>query len=157
MGKGSFYAAFESKAALFAATLTWYRDRAAATHERIQASKRGLAALLGFLDATLIEPSSAERRRGCLLVNSVLELESVEPELYEIAKHYLQELEQQCTSYLHEALTLGELREDLQPANVGPLTATLLQGLRVDSRMGLSRAALEKRVDAFLSLIAKEP
>ncbi|MEM8769691.1 MAG: helix-turn-helix domain-containing protein, partial [Pseudomonadota bacterium] len=107
MGKGSFYAAFQSKEALFRATLAWYRDRAAAAHRRIRESKRGLSALREVLESTLLEVSSEERRRGCLLVNSVLELEGVEPELHEIATRYLSQLEEQCTSYLDEARTLG--------------------------------------------------
>ena len=154
MGKGSFYAAFGSKEALFEATLNWYHDRSAAARRKVSNTHKGLAALREFLDSTLIDISDARRRRGCLLVNSVVELEGVEPRLHRIANRYLQALEQRCMTYLDEARLAGEIREDLEIAQLAALTASLLQGLRVDSRMGRSRESLGQRIDVFLTLIS---
>ena len=109
-----------------------------------------------FLDSTLIDVSDARRRRGCLLVNSVIELEGVEPGLHRIANRYLQALEQRCLTYLDEARAAGEIRQDVETAQLAALTATLLQGLRVDSRMGRSRESLKQRIDTFLSLFSND-
>ena len=92
MGKGSFYAAFGSKEALFEATLNWYHERSAVTARGISTKHRGLAALREFLDQTLIDIPAASRRRGCLLVNSVVELEGLEPALHRLANTFLQAL-----------------------------------------------------------------
>ncbi len=154
MGKGSFYAAFGSKEALFEATLDWYHASSAAARRKVNGSHAGLAALREFLDSTLIDVSDARRRRGCLLVNTVVELEGVEPGLHRVAKRYLQALEQRCLDYLNEARAAGEIRSHIETPQLAALTATLLQGLRVDSRMGRSRDSLQERVDAFLSLIS---
>ncbi len=156
MGKGSFYAAFGSKQAVFEAALEWYHQHSAAARRRISETHEGLAALREFLDSTLINQPAAGRRRGCLLVNSVIELESVEPELHQLASRYLQELEQRCMTCLQEARAAGELKDNLDTSQLAALTATLLQGLRVDSRMGRSREALRQRVDLFISLICNE-
>ncbi len=157
MGKGSFYAAFGSKKKLFEATLTWYHKRSTAARRKSSDNHRGLAALREFLDATLIDISDVKRRRGCLLVNSVIELEGVEPELHRLANNYLKALEQRCLAYLEEARVAGEVGADLGTAELAALSATLLQGLRVDSRMGHSREALKQRVNAFLTLISNTP
>ena len=53
-------------------------SRSAATLARIRAEHSGLDAIRAFIDRTLIDVSDRARRRGCLLVNSVLELEGVE-------------------------------------------------------------------------------
>ena len=132
------------------------RESSAAARTKASGTHKGLAALRGFLDSTLIDVSEAKRRRGCLLVNSVIELEGVEPGLHRTANRYLQALEQRCLDYLDEARAAGEIREDLETTQLAALTATLLQGLRVDSRMGRSRESLRQRVDAFLSLISNE-
>ncbi len=156
MGKGSFYAAFGSKEALFEATLDWYHESSVAARSKVSDTHKGLAALHEFIDSTLIDVSEARRRRGCLLVNSVIELEGVEPGLHRIANRYLQALEQRCLDYLEEARVAGEIREDLGTPQLAGLAATLLQGLRVDSRMGRNRESQRQRVDTFLSLISNE-
>lgn len=153
MGKGSFYAAFGSKQALFECVLERYH--AASASATGHHTRKGLTALRNFLDVTMIKLAPAQRRRGCLLVNSVLELEGVEPQLHKIANRYLQDLESRCLRYLCDAQASGELKQALDPDDLAALTATLLQGLRVDSRMGRSQNQLRQRVDLFISLIAQ--
>ncbi len=157
MGKGSFYAAFGSKERLFEAILDWYDETSAAARRRVSETHKGLGALRQFLDSTLIDLSDAKRQRGCLLVNSVVELEGVEPNLHQLASRYLQALEDRCMQYIEEARSAGEIREDVGTTELAALTATLLQGLRVDSRMGRTRESLKQRIDAFLSLISLSP
>ena len=131
MGKGSFYAAFGSKEGLFEATLDWYHESSAAARRKVSETHKGIGALREFLDATMIEVSEAKRRRGCLLVNSVIELEGVKPDLHRRARRYLQALEDRCMQYLEEARSAGEIREYVGTTELAALTASLLQGLRV--------------------------
>ena len=152
MGKGSFYAAFGSKEELFATTLKWYRDRAFNNGSDLM--HQGLAGLRHFLDTTLINIPATKRRCGCLLVNSVVELEGVEPELHRLASNYLSELETRCLAYIGEANGLGEINSQLNVEQLAPLTSTLLQGLRVDSRMRRSRNELAARIDTFIFLVS---
>lgn len=154
MGKGSFYAAYGSKEALFVQTLDWYHLMSQATRDEVSLTHRGLDALEQFLNITLINVSAQKRKRGCLLVNTVIELEGVEPKLYNRAKEYLQTLENACLDFLLTAKDSGELRKDLKPEDLAQLCATLLQGLRVDARLGYDRALLSQRITLFRQLIA---
>ncbi|MEM1433544.1 MAG: TetR/AcrR family transcriptional regulator [Pseudomonadota bacterium] len=156
MGKGSFYAAFGSKEALFRSALDWYHQWTLAAKREIAAEHQGLSALRAFLGATLIGVRAPKRRRGCLLVNSVVELAETEPALHRLAARYLRLLEHTCLEYLEQAAAAGELRPALTPATLAPLVATLIEGLRVDARLGTGPGALQQRVDALLELVTPD-
>ncbi|MEC7997654.1 MAG: TetR/AcrR family transcriptional regulator [Pseudomonadota bacterium] len=83
IGSGSFYAAFGSKPELFAQVIDKYQTWSAAQWERIRTSRQGLDAISEFLNATVVDVSDKNRRKGCLLVNSILEMEGVETELHQ--------------------------------------------------------------------------
>ena len=153
MGKGSFYAAFGSKQALFESIVESYHQRSVAVIREVGESKQGLAALEEFLRLTMIDVPDAKRRRGCLLVNSVVELDGVHSQLYRRVRGYLLKLEGACLAWLEEARAAGELRADLAPSALAPLVASLLHGLRVDSRLGQRREALRAKVETFVALV----
>lgn len=154
MGRGSFYGAFHSKEALFEAVVDDYRRSFARILDDALARDPGLAALRTFLDRTLIQVPDAERRRGCLLVNSVLELEGVDPRLHDLAVTCLKELDRAVTVCLDQAAVQGELRSDVEPGALAPVLISLIEGWRVASRTGVSREALRRQVDQFFTLIA---
>ena len=157
MGKSSFYAAFGSKQALFEAVVDNYHHRSEALIRDINASYTGLAALRAFIDQTLLQVGTRKRRYGCLLVNSVIELEGVEPTLYRRASEHLQKLEITCQRWLAAAAEEGALNTALNVEELSRLTASLLHGLRVDSRLGHSPEQLTARVGAFFTLISTSP
>lgn len=157
MGRGSFYAAFQSKEALFEAVVDDYRRAFVGLLERILARRHGLGALRTFLDRTLIRIPDARRRRGCLLVNSVLELEGVDARLHGLALASLRELDGAVTACLEQAARNGELRPDLDPGALAPVLISLIEGWRVASRAGVSREALQRQVDQFFAMIRRGP
>ncbi len=154
MGRGSFYGAFHGKEALFEAVVDDYRRTFAQILDEVLTTGQGLAALRAFLDRTLIQIPDAERRRGCLLVNSVLELEGVDPRLHGLAVTCLKELDRAVTVCLDQAAALGELRSDVEPGALAPVLISLIEGWRVASRTGVSREALRGQVDQFFTMIA---
>lgn len=157
MGRSSFYAAFGSKEALFEAVIADYRRSFVALLKRSRATRQGLSALEAFLDATLIRIPDAQRRRGCLLVNSVLELEGVDARLHALAVAYLAELDRAVGECLAEAARGAELRPELDPDALAALLVSLIEGWRVASRTGLSRQQLRLQVDRFFELIRRRP
>jgi TetR/AcrR family transcriptional repressor of nem operon len=156
MGSGSFYAAFDNKASLFQRIVDDYTCRSMGEFARIRESHRGLAALRVFLDKTLIDVSDTDRRKGCLLVNSALELDEVEPQLYQHVADGLRRLELTIRGCVEETAAAGRLRKGLSIGDAVGLLMGLVQGLRVESRLGLSRREARRRVDVMLNLIANE-
>lgn len=154
IGSGSFYAAFGSKPELFAQVTEKYQTWSAAQWERIRTSRQGLDAISEFLNATVVDVSDKNRRKGCLLVNSILELEGVDTELHQQLVGKFNDLEQRLSVCLQEAKDSGTLREDLGVAEGVEYLMTNIYGLRVASRAGLSRAEARQRVQLLIRMIS---
>ncbi|MDP6810326.1 MAG: TetR/AcrR family transcriptional regulator [Kiritimatiellia bacterium] len=154
IGSGSFYAAFGSKPELFAQVIDKYQTWSAAQWERIRTSRQGLDAISEFLNTTVVDVSDKNRRKGCLLVNSILEMEGVDTELHKQLVGKFNGLEHRLSVCLQEAKDSGTLREDLSVAEGVGYLMTNIYGLRVASRAGLSRAEARQRVQLLVRMIS---
>lgn len=155
IGSGSFYAAFGSKPELFAQVIEKYDTWSAAQWERIRANEAGLDAIREFLEATVVDVSDKNRLKGCLLVNSILEMEGVDTELHQQLVDRFKGLEHILSICLQEAQDSGTLREELSVAEGVGYLMTNIYGLRVASRAGLSRAEARRRVQVLIQMISK--
>ena len=147
-------AAFGSKPELFAQVIEKYDTWSAAQWERIRASRQGLDAIGEFLNATVVDVSDMNRRKGCLLVNSILEMEGVDTELHQQLVGKFNGLEQRLSICLQEAKDSGTLREDLSVAEGVEYLMNNIYGLRVASRTGMSRAEARQRVQVLIGMIS---
>ena len=155
IGSGSFYAAFGSKPELFAQVIEKYDTWSAAEWEWIRTTKAGLDAISEFLNATVVDVSDKNRLKGCLLVNSILEMEGVDTELHQQLVDRFKGLEHILSPCLQEAQDSGTLREDVSIAEGVGYLMTNIYGLRVASRAGLSRAEARRRVQVLINMISK--
>lgn len=155
IGSGSFYAAFGSKPELFAQVIEKYDTWSAVEWERIRTTKAGLDAISEFLNATVVDVSDKNRLKGCLLVNSILEMEGVDTELHQQLVDRFKGLEHILSPCLQEAQDSGTLREDVSIAEGVGYLMTNIYGLRVASRAGLSRAEARRRVQVLINMISK--
>jgi len=153
IGKSSFYAAFESKEALFLSALSHYREESRTAFARIRSEKKGLDAIRAYLDETFVDLSDRNRKMGCLAVNSSLELADVDKELHKCALEVLTELEIEFQDLIDEAQSLGDLQPNQSTQAQARLLMVMVQGIRVSSRRGMKReeaaAALETIVQAL--------
>ena len=154
IGSGSFYAAFGSKPKLFAQVIDKYDAWSAAQWERIRTTKTGLDVIREFLNATIVDVSDRNRLKGCLLVNSILEMEGVDTELHQQLVNRFKGLEHRLSICLQEAQDSGTLREDVSIAEGVGYLMTNIYGLRVASRAGLSRAEARQRVQLLIRMIS---
>lgn len=153
INKSSFYAAFDSKAALFVSILDYYWEQTQATITRIRTEKSGLAAIRAFADATIVDIPKQERALGCLAVNSVLELAGVDQELHKHANQILVDIEAELHSLLVEAKDIGEMEVTQTPAELSKLLMLLLQGLRVSCRRSITTPKARASVDAMMQAL----
>jgi TetR/AcrR family transcriptional repressor of nem operon len=154
IGSGSFYAAFDNKAKLFERVVDDYTQWSMNQFVKVRHDHRGLEAIRAFLNKTLIDISDSARHKGCLLVNSVLELDDVEPRLYEHVHDALGCLEEMIQQCIDEAITMKALRPDIDEHDAVGLLMSLIQGLRVESRLGLGKEEAQSRVNALLRLVS---
>ncbi len=153
ISRSSFYAAFGDKRALFIEIVAVFRDRTIAILERAYDELGPSAAIPEFFRHTVLGVPTRRVRRGCLMVNTLLELADVDDDLSRFASQSLQQVERRFEQYLEEAQGAGEMPSLLSPADAARQLMLVNQGLRVASRQGHSRRELAGMLNTSLRLL----
>ena len=150
----SLYNAFGDKRSLFRQSLQRYAERS--TRERIARlestlpPKQAVCAFLG----EIVERSLDDRdRRGCLLVNSALEVAPHDPELGAELAARLGEIETFFRRAVTAAQDDGSAPPDHDPADLARLLLGVTLGVRVLARANPRRELLEGTVRPALALL----
>ncbi|WP_421189171.1 TetR/AcrR family transcriptional regulator [Aeromonas enteropelogenes] len=131
----SLYGAFSSKEGLFIEVLQRYSAKSLAQIRALLASEDSpLAGVRALLDAVAREAIACEAHRGCLLVNTLLEVGRHHDTIQAAVSAHLAEVEQLVTQALQQAQAQGELAPDRDVAATAALLMTMLWGLRVLGR-----------------------
>jgi TetR/AcrR family transcriptional repressor of nem operon len=153
IGKGSLYNTFESKRGLFGLALRRYGDarlagladllqRPAPVKERLRRALLTLAAGRG--DPPL---------RGCLAVNTAIELGETDPEANKAVRAIFDRMESLLVSVVEEGRRLGEIDRSRDPAQVASLLFNAIVGLQVLGRASDSPARLRRIIDAVIATL----
>jgi TetR/AcrR family transcriptional repressor of nem operon len=149
----SLYNAFGDKRSLFREVLQRYAERS--TRERIERLESSLPpkhAVRAFL-GEIVERSVDGHRRGCLLVNTALEVAPHDPELGTAVAARLGEIEAFFRRAITAAQTDGSVPHDRDPADLARLLLGVTLGLRVLARSKPQRELLEGVVRPALALL----
>ena len=150
----SLYNAFGSKRALFARALERYATRN--MRERIARLERRhppRAAIRAFLQEVIDRSVSDPHRRGCLLVNSALEVAPHDKELRARIAAYLGEIVAFFRRSIQSAQAAGEVPQKLDCDDTAKLLLGVLLGIRVLARANPDRALLEGVARPALALL----
>lgn len=129
----SLYGAFSSKEGLFMEVLQRYSAQSLAQIEQILGSAASpLAGVQALLDAVARDAIASEAHRGCLLVNTLLEIGRHHPLIQETASSHLAEVERRVSAALRQAT--GELAAGRDVDTTAALLMTMVWGLRVLGR-----------------------
>ena len=153
IGRSSFYAAFTDKRSLFIETLQLFGERTRLILVQARAERGPAAAIAEFFDYTLLQVPMRRARRGCMMVNTILELADVDDELGDLATTHLKQVEREFEDCFAAAQAAGELPADRSPAQLAGCLMLVNQGLRVASRKRVSRRELAGTLDTALSLL----
>jgi len=135
VNRGSLYAAYGDKRGLFLSALEHY-DRAhrAEFLDEIARTHRPRAAILAAFCAGAAAAQAAGDRRGCLLVNTALELGPHDGEIERAVRARLEAVERFFRDRLAAARSEGAVPEGLDPAETARALFALFLGLRVITR-----------------------
>ena len=86
------------------------------------------------------------------MVNSVLEMADVDPELQLLAQTKLDEIQDRFRQLLTNAQLTGEMTDTYSPAELAETLMTLNLGIRVQCRKQVDRARLQQSIDTSLTL-----
>jgi AcrR family transcriptional regulator len=133
LGNGSLYAAFGSKLALFIAVLDAYCLTRIELAQRAMATPGSAAdAIRTFLEAIVADCASQPERRGCLMLNSIAEFGSREPQVLELCRRTNERME----SAIEERLRGMDAPLPVSTQLLAAQVLLVSQGLIQASRLG---------------------
>lgn len=153
IARSSFYASFSTKRKLFTECLELFGDRTLAIV--IKNAKKLPPTFLprAFYKATLLDVSHRRAKLGCMMVNTILELADVDPELNKLATQKLNAIEDAFAQAFEQAQHQNQLKSDICAKELAQMVMTINFGLRVQSRKNHSRTELKTLVDSSLSML----
>ena len=150
----SLYNAFGDKRSLFRAVLQRYAERSMRVRiAHLEATLPPKEAVRAFLNGVVERSLDDRDRRGCLLVNSALEIAPHDPELGAEIAARLGEIE----SFFRRAVTAaqadGSFPPERDPADLARLLLGIVLGVRVLARAKPQRELLEGVIRPALALL----
>ncbi|MBW3504546.1 TetR/AcrR family transcriptional regulator [Pseudomonas sp. NKUCC02_KPG] len=147
LNKHSLYQAFGGKTGLFLQVLERYLSCYAKGYLAIFAQQHGFAALSGYFHAVTsqIEP------RGCLVLNTAMELGDSDPDCLRLLTNYYSNLTDCLATAIEEGQHEGNIRAELDPGDTAVWLVRALQGLAVGSRLGSEQ---KTNANSILALLA---
>lgn len=140
----SLYNCFGNKHALFVQALERYLDRGMrARVARLESTLPPKQAVRRFFDEIIERSVNDRERRGCLLINSALEVAPHDPELGQVIADRLGEIEAFFYRSIRAAQAAGAVPEQRNARDVSRLLLGVLLGLRVLARSKPDRALLQ--------------
>jgi TetR/AcrR family transcriptional regulator, transcriptional repressor for nem operon len=154
IGGPSLYNAYGDKRALFSRSLERYanrsmRERIARLEARHQPKQAIRAFIAEIVDRSLKDPD----RRGCLLINSALDVAPHDTEIAAVVAGYLDEIRGFFRRNLEAARRAGRLPRTLDPDQVAGHLLGVVAGIRVLARTGARRRVLEDVARPALALL----
>ena len=151
LSRGSLYAAFGDKHALFLLALDRYiADALARMDSELAAGREPVDGLRAYLAGYVDRTSGARGRRGCLLVATAMELAGRDAEVDRRIGHFFRAMESRLTDALSRAKAAGRLAAGVEPASAARILVCFVEGLRVTGKTGPSRLASQTTADALL-------
>jgi TetR/AcrR family transcriptional repressor of nem operon len=153
----SLYNAFGDKRALFVQALERYLDGSMRARIARFATRPPLTAIRAFV-ADIIERSLADReRRGCMLINSALEIAPHDQELGAEIAERLKEMEAFFRRCIIAGQADGSIACERGAVDLARLMLGVVLGIRVLARVNPSRALLEGVARPALALLDPHP
>ena len=154
LGRGSLYAAFGDKEALFVTCLRRYhRQNQEAVSQALQ-HPDPRQAVVNLFTETAVRLSDPHHPPGCLQTNTVLENASLTAAVNRLNSAALAEFQAALYATVCRAQALGQLRPGQDPLALTQFLATLALGLTVMSKQSTDPAVLRNTVQTALSVFA---
>jgi TetR/AcrR family transcriptional repressor of nem operon len=157
LGAASLYNSFGGKRQLFTRVLDRYLDNnMRARVARLTTTMSPRAAIQTFFDEVVAASLADSSRRGCLLVNSALEIAPHDAELGETIADRLAEIEGFFRGRVSAAQAEGEAAPNKDPAEIAHLLLAAILGLRVLARARPEPALLRSIARQALAMLGPE-
>ncbi|WP_394832054.1 TetR/AcrR family transcriptional regulator [Pendulispora rubella] len=147
----SFYAAFESKDALFREAVELYKKTAGAgTMEALEKGRTAREAIRTMLMTSVDIALSAPGKAGCLLVVSILQSATENGGLQEHMEDIRRNTVRAIRQRLERGVREGDLPESTDTRGLSAFFGTVIHGLSLQARDGTPRKDLHRAIEAAM-------
>jgi len=154
IGSGSFYNAFKGgKKELFSKAIQQRREAFNEFKTALDQSEAPVELIKDFF-RSIARADHQTHIQGCLIVNTVVEMASLDADLEEEAVVILKEVEQLYTKAIRRAQKNGTLKNQTDPVVLGRYLITLWNGINVTRRMYPDNKILLKQIDMQLEILS---
>lgn len=153
ISRSSFYASFGDKHSLYLECLELFGNRTLDILLGAASPDHELAAIPEFFHKTITQAPPQRVKWGCMMVNSILELADVDPEIKALAEAKLDAIEGEFARILAAARQQGRLTGTHSTKDLARALMTLNEGIRVESRKCCDPRQLQQTIDTSLSLM----
>jgi TetR/AcrR family transcriptional repressor of nem operon len=153
ISRSSFYAAFTDKRNLYIEALNLFSRRTNSVLLSVKDDDNPSKAIKNFFEHTLFAVPERRMRRGCMMVNTVLELADVDQSLSILASQKLDEIEIAFEKCFERALQLGVYSSQHTAKELAQFVMTMNQGLRVASRKNVTKKELNNILQTTVNLL----
>lgn len=153
LGRGSLYDTFHDKHSLFLLALNHYQEEGRKNLVMLrEAQSPFLEALRHFFAALIDETTNDTAHRGCMMVNTTLEVAPHDPAVAAVTQVAISEAEEAFYHVLIKAQAAGELAWTYDPHQLAHFLLNTMLGIRVLARTNPSRHMLEEIVTTAFSV-----
>ena len=147
LAKGSLYKGFGDKKHLFALALDAYlADANSRLAECDASSETGREALEQVFAGVVAMSTGSGVRRGCLSVNSAIELGPHDSTVRNRLRRNTRQKEDTFATIISRGIADGSLRKNLDPQAAARCITTMTNGLQVRGKLGLTQREAEETV-----------
>lgn len=151
----SLYNAFGDKRSLYRQALDRYVDQSFGDRvRRFEATLPPREAIVAFFTEIIDRSVRDKERKGCMLVNSALEVAPHDPEFQQIVAGVLRQVEAFFRRCVEAGQANGAISTAHSPSDMARMLLAMLAGLRVLARACPDRKLLEGAVRPALALMA---
>lgn len=154
IGRASLYATFGDKRELYLKAYDRYLENGIDFVDLLSQPGPVLPAVRALVERYAEEAAHDVLRRGCLVVNTAVELVPRDRVLARRVEANWDFLEATLTSALARARAQGELAEDKEPRALARFLLTFMQGIRVIGKSSNDPARLRDAADQALSILS---
>lgn len=141
ISRSSFYSAFGDKRSLYEQSLKDFAAMSQMATQTLRSNKAIRDQLLDFFDLSFVL-HGRDIDQGCLLVNTLLEQHAHDPELAQLAREYLESVEQAIANALEQSMNRGDISHEIGHKQLATLIMVVIKGLRVASKEGKTATEL---------------
>ncbi|RCK23840.1 TetR/AcrR family transcriptional regulator [Thalassospira lucentensis] len=154
LNRASMYSSFGDKKALFLRVLDHYSQKISSKRfAKLRETADGRAAIIATFKDTASQSCADGRHKGCLIVNSGMELAPHDAETAAIAHQAFRRVEDMFANALKRGMDAGTISKDKKIRVLARFFAGSIQGVQLMARRGADRETLDDYTDTILAVL----